>query len=340
MLTFHLLFSTDKPLLPSSPTTSKKPSRLITIEPLIILYSISFGIVIFSQTIYIETRLAEDRNYTLDKDDSDNGTCGGDTNSSDPDLIIQQEIAADLATWTMILTSLGFLPVCLLAPFYGVLSDRLGRKIHLSMPIIAHLIYGVLYLLTIYFRLPLVVVGVANFVEGIGGNYPFFLAGCRAYISDISTDKSRLIRLAIVQMIFQLSIGSMQIPLGYLLEYSIAMSFWISLIFVLASLLYIAIPGLLPETANMETKNTVTFGALLRTVYNLFAVNTQKRRYRLFLLLVIYFITAIFQLSSNATMIYSLYGLGPPFCWSSVTLGYFNVIFMAFGAIGEYGGSC
>ncbi|XP_072040954.1 proton-coupled folate transporter-like isoform X3 [Amphiura filiformis] len=39
------------------------------------------------------------------------------------------------------------------------------------------------------------------------------------------------------------------------------------------------------------------------------------------------------------TTISSLYGLGPPFCWSSVTLGYFNVVSMVFGAIGLLVGS-
>ena len=310
--------------------------RLITVEPLAVLYGFAVGIVFIGQTIYIEERLANDRNYTLDKGNSENGTCAT-QNSSDPDYVTQQEIAAELATWVMINTALSFLPVVFVAPFYGALCDRYGRKLNFVIPLLAHILCSTIVLLTVYLQLPLAVLTLGNFVMGLGGNNSFFEAGYLTYISDISTEKSRLVRMAIVQMLLILSVGSIQIPVSYLFSVSIPAVFWTEMAIIFAALLYVTIPGILEEPVCVQdTKDPISFKEITQNVYNLFAVNTEGRRYRLVLLFVIYFFTALFHLSAGASAIYGLYGLGPPFCWSARTLSLFNLTLLAFSAAGKY----
>ncbi|XP_072039616.1 proton-coupled folate transporter-like [Amphiura filiformis] len=326
------------PLLPSSKELPKK--RLVTVEPLAFFFAASIGAAVALQPQYIEERLAQDRNYTLSKDDDINGTCNN-MNTSDPDYIIQQEIAADMATWTMINTSLSFLPVVFLAPFYGVLSDRLGRKLNFAIPIIAHVVFCILLLLILYLRLPLLVLAIANLVEGLGGQICFFIAGSYAYISDVSTKKARLVRLAVLQSVYFSAVGIVQIPIGYIIQaYGFIPVAWLSVALLIAAILYLTIPRVLLDSVE-PNKTSKPIGAreLFHDLYKSFAVNDQNRRYRLLIILTIYFFTDIFQMSTGATMIYGIYGLGPPFCWSSVIYGYYSVVFMVFGAIGLLFGS-
>ncbi|XP_072040953.1 proton-coupled folate transporter-like isoform X2 [Amphiura filiformis] len=316
------------PLLQSSKDLPKK--RLVTVEPLAFFFAASIGVFGAMEPQYIEERLAQDRNYTLTKDDDINGTCNN-KNTSDPDYIIQQEIAADMATWTMINKSLSFLPVVFLAPFFGVLSDRLGRKLNFAIPITAHVIFIILILLILYLRLPLLVLTLANLVEGLGGQIYFFIAGSYAYISDVSTKKARLVRLAVLQTVYGSAFGIVQILVAYIIQaYGFIPIAWLSTAFLIAAILYLTIPRVLLETVE-PNKTSKPIGAreFSRDLYKLFAVNDQNRNYQILIILTINFITDIVQ-----TTISSLYGLGPPFCWSSVTLGYFNVVSMVFGAIG------
>ena len=333
IFTFSCLLS-DKLLLEGS---SKPPfTRLVTVEPLVVFFAASLGAIVAMQAQYIEERLAQDRNYTLIKDDTSNGTCSS-LNDSDPDYITQQEIAADLATWSMVYLALMSLPVVFMAPFYGALSDRLGRKLHFAFPIVGHGIFCILLLLVLYLRLSLAVLAFAYFVEGLGGQITFFIAGCYAYISDISTKKARLIRLAVFQTVYFSSAGLIQLPVGYIIDaYGFIPVAWLAVVLHLAAILYLVLPHVLLETVDSDNTSHVSPKQLLQAVYDLFSINTHKRRTRLLLILVIYFFTDIFQLSTGATLLYSLYGLGPPFCWSPITVAYFSVVYLGFSAIGKY----
>ena len=331
-------FLSDTPLVQASttPAASSARSRRITVEPLAFFFSASVGAVATLQPQYIEERLAQDRNYTLVKDNGANGTCTS-MNNSDPDYVIQQEIAADMATWSMVISALTYLPVVFLAPFYGVLSDRLGRRTTLYIPVVAHTVFCILLLLIVYLRLPLAVLVFANFIDGLGG-YAFYLSsGCYAYISDISTEKSRLVRLAVLQTAEFIGVALVQVPVGYIIQgYGFVSTVWLVVALQMAAILYLIIPRILLETVDTN-RNTKHIGAveLIHDLRNLFAVNTQSRRYRLVIIFTIYFFTDIIQLSTSATTLYGIYGLGPPFCWSSVIVGYFGVVFMSSGAFGE-----
>ena len=284
---------------------------------------------------YIEERLAQDRNYTLVKDDTTNGTCDS-FNNSDPDYITQQEIAAEMSRWTMTNLALMSLPIVFIAPFYGALSDRLGRKLHFAFPVVAHTIFCILLLLVQYFRLPLAVLAFSYFVEGMGGQLTFFVAGCYAYISDISTKKTRLIRLAVLQTVCYLAGGLIQLPVGYIIgAYGFIPVIWFAVSLHFVTILYLVLPNVLIETVNSDNVSHVSPGEVLKELHDMLSINTQKRRNRLLFIFLIYFFTDIIQNSVGAGAIYTIYGLGPPFCWSSITLAYFNIVLLGFSAIGK-----
>ena len=142
------------------------------------------------------------------------------------------------------------------------LSDQLGRNLQFAFPVVAHTIFCIWLLLVSYFSLPLKVIAFAYFVEGLGGQITFLLAGCYAYISDNNTKKTRLIWLAILQTVVYLAGGLIQLPAGY----KIGASGYIPVICLASSLhfvtnLYLVLPNVLIETVKGALDN---FSLILR----------------------------------------------------------------------------
>ena len=287
---------------------------------------------------YIELRVAQARNFTTDK--GDDVICTDENSTSNPDYEIQQEIAADTAYWAMITTTLSYLPPLIISPLYGALSDHLGRKIHLLMPCLGEFLYIGFSLIVFYFNLPLSVYVFGSVFYGLGGGNKCLVGAGYAYISDITdTGKSRLFRMAIVPALFAGAMSIVQIATGYSIKHlGFIPTAWVAFGVSSASILYILIPGCLPESHKVKSQKShkkLNFKILVRDVINLFVQNAKKRN-QLLLLFLIYFITDIFQHSQASGAIYIIYGLGPPFCWSSVDAGYFSFTFMVTGALGKY----
>ncbi|XP_072029153.1 lysosomal proton-coupled steroid conjugate and bile acid symporter SLC46A3-like isoform X2 [Amphiura filiformis] len=292
------------------------------------------GMVAFPK--YIEDRLAEDRNFTLLKDDALNVSCIDKQGTNDSDYQIQQDIAAETAHWVMIGTVLSFAPAIFTGPFFGALSDRLGRK----LPLLISSLGFALWLFAIgtmtVFRLPLSYLVCASLLIGVGGGYTLFLGGCYAYLSDISSGKSRLLRIAVARALFEGTSGLSQIPAAYFVEeYGFESLVWLTCGLFIVAILYILSPCIpLPPRVGSYSAKKTSFKILANDIMDIFAVNTEKRRIRLGMFLLIYFVTNLIQQSLGATEIFILYGLGPPLCWTSATAGVYSFTLLACGALG------
>ena len=276
------------------------------------------------------------------KDDSVNGTCNDANASTNIDYQIQQEIAADTATLVMIGTVLGFAPAVFVSPFFGALGDRLGRRLNLQIPILGFLFWELAVVVSIYLRLPLWVISTWCIFVGFGGGYSFFLGGCYAYISDIvGNEQSRILRFSVVRAIFEVSSGFMQIPAAYFIEqYGFITYVWLSIAMAIAALLYISFAPCFTSLSRVfscsSSENRVNVEKIFSDVKQLFKDKTDKRRFRLGLFFLIYFVTDLIQLSLGSTQVFILYGLGPPFCWSSATAATYTLLLQCFASLGEY----
>ena len=352
----HFLLSYDCLCLtgaasPSAPllekTSKQKASeRWITVELAIIFFGASFGsLYVLVLPNYIRYKLTQDRNFTMifkGNVEDHNGTCYDRNITTNPDYAIQQEIAAETSKWVMLSTTLCSLPALFISVIYGALGDNLGRKIHLLIPCIGGFLCICCMLVVLYLDLPLWYYVSANLLYGLGGSYQFFMVGCSAYVADITTnEKSRLMRITIVQAVLLGTMSIVQIPAGYIIDkYGYITATWICFSFALLAILYITIPGCLYEShknySSSDLTRTQLFKKLFSDVYDLFMTkNKRKRRDKLMLLYLMYFITDLIQLSQSDTEIQIVYGLGPPFCWTSVTAGYFAVIFLGSGMFGK-----
>ena len=291
-----------------------------------------------STTIYRES-FETCKNLTLK---GENNSCLDRNVTSNPDYLIEQEIAAETSFWVMLATTISYCPALFICPLYGALGDHLGRKVHLLIPCIGGFLSIVCILVVMYLELSLTAFAWSNLLYGFGGGYQFMMAGCFAYISDITTnEESRRTRLTVVQAVLLGTMGIIELPAGYIIEYfGFITAMWVCFGFSIAAILYILIPGCLYESHVSTPSDCVPFKKILKKIFtDVFDLFTKdrpgKRRDRLMLLYLMYFITDVIQLSQSDTQIQIIYGLGPPFCWTSVTAGYFAVIFLGAGTLGK-----
>lgn len=321
-------------------------ARLITVEPVIGLVAVAIGIFVVIQPQYLQQRVAAAKNVTLPNaaggggdgnGSSSDGTCSARQNRSDPYYIALQDVQADVAYWQMIFTVAAFLPSLIMSPFLGSWGDRVGRKVILGLAVFGYFIVFIAYILTFYLVLPLWVLPIAYFLQGITGGTGLIIAGSVSYVTDVTTAEKRLLRIGVVHGSFLIGIGLTQVAVGYLVEnLGFGPPLWITGITISACLFYIIVPPLLIETVDTEQyklKDKSDKVNSIQSLINLFKINVAARRWRLAILFFVEFMNE--TLNASAVGVIIIYGLGPPFCWNSVLVaGYWTMLLFS-SALGK-----
>ncbi|XP_072048697.1 proton-coupled folate transporter-like [Amphiura filiformis] len=202
----------------SPPNLQRAASRYVTVEPILLLTAVGFGVVTSVLPQFLQYTIAIEQNVTLPEDNGGiNGTCV-EQNTSDPYYRRLQEVQAEVSYWQMVISMCGTLPSIFVSPFLGVWSDRRSRKEILGFILLGYLVFMVGFLLVHYLMLPLWVLAVAKFIEGLTGGTMLLAAQCTAYISDITNKENRLLRIAFAFTMPSIGIGSTQVAFGYLIE--------------------------------------------------------------------------------------------------------------------------
>lgn len=99
----------------------------------------------------------------------------------------------------------GFSLGLLVVPLLGSWSDQAGRRPVLIIPNVGLALQSVVYLVVMYLKLPVGYLLLGRMLSGILGDFNAILAGCFAYIADISDRRSRTFRVAILEACLGLS---------------------------------------------------------------------------------------------------------------------------------------
>lgn len=86
-----------------------------------------------------------------------------------------------------------------MVPLLGSWSDLAGRRPVLILPNLGLAFQTVVYLLVMYLKLPVVYFLVGRILSGLAGDFNVILAACFSYVADISDQKSRTFRVAILE---------------------------------------------------------------------------------------------------------------------------------------------
>ncbi|KAI9193382.1 major facilitator superfamily domain-containing protein [Polychytrium aggregatum] len=164
----------------------------------------------------------------------------GDADCSSP------EVQSIVARWTTMLSLSMAIPGLFAVPVVGALSDRIGRKPVMMLPMVGTLMGTVTLVIIGHYNLSLWPLVLIRLLGGFLGTYGLLTMTAHAYIADVSPPESRTRKFAILEA-FTI-VGFMFAPLlgGYLGQISTMDVFYLSGIMHIILLVYVVL--VLPES--------------------------------------------------------------------------------------------
>lgn len=291
-------------------------SQPVSVEPVLFLSMFSLTLLAPLSTQYLWDRISEDLGY--------NGSERSECNSSLPPDPLQKEVQTLTAHWNMYINLGGFSLGLLVVPLLGSWSDQAGRRPVLIIPNVGLALQSVVYLVVMYLKLPVGYLLLGRMLSGILGDFNAILAGCFAYIADISDRRSRTFRVAILEACLGLS-GMMASIIGG--QWRKAQGYinpiWLVLATCLASALYSYL--FVPESVLPDPSARLLTIRHHKAVWQLYSTGGsesggQFHRYKLWLYTFSFFLVVAVHLGSRD--LYVLYELSSPLCWGPALIGY------------------
>lgn len=101
--------------------------------------------------------------------------------------------------WNLYLTLGQYFAAMVLVPLLGSWSDLAGRRPVLIISNLGMAVQAVVYLLVLYLKLPVFCLLLARILSGLTGDFIAAMACCYSYVADISDQRSRTFRVAILE---------------------------------------------------------------------------------------------------------------------------------------------
>ncbi|XP_053363570.1 proton-coupled folate transporter isoform X2 [Clarias gariepinus] len=286
----------------------------VTVEPVLFLSTFSVALQYPLYTQYLWERNSEEVGYNGTRG---GGGCGNSSAEHDP---LQKEVEALTAHWNLYINLGGFLVSLSIVILIGSWSDRAGRRLVLILPSLGLAVQATVYLIVMYLKLPVVWFLLGRICSGLSGDFNAILAGCFAYVADISDKQSRTFRVAILEaclgvagMFASIIGGKWRHAQGYINP------FWLVLATNLATALYAYF--FVPESVTPDPGARFLSTQHLKAVYKLYTSGGQGgHRSRLWLYTLCFFL--VITVHAGSRELYVLYELSTPLCWDSELIGY------------------
>ena len=110
------------------------------------------------------------------------------------------------------------IPQIVISIFLGPLSDQIGRKPIIIFAGVGTTIQGILSIVIVKFQWNPYYFILTNFIAGMMGNFTAILSSGLAYLSDISSEKWRGLRLGILETVYSIGAGLGFLSTGYWLQ--------------------------------------------------------------------------------------------------------------------------
>ncbi|XP_062539925.1 probable peptidoglycan muropeptide transporter SLC46 [Armigeres subalbatus] len=273
----------DSPLLrkdEARKSSHREWFRNVTVEPVTFVHSFGWSlseIVLANQIVY-QTCVA-----TLAEGDEE--TCSvmkqtGAANNETLAIYLEEEVQPYAAAVTMSIVLLTSVVPAVVALFLGPWSDKFGRRPVIAISSIGYMLSQVLtatvcYCSSYYALSPWWYV-VANIPVAISGGYSVFHAGIFSYISDVTTESNRTLRMGVLQGITMLGVLVGLLASNYMIGSVPATTmFSLSAAAMLASTLYLALYT--EETIKIESE--VSAKEKLKAIFNINLVREMLRTF-------------------------------------------------------------
>ncbi|XP_006811204.1 proton-coupled folate transporter-like [Saccoglossus kowalevskii] len=299
---------------------------VVNMEPVVFSIMFALSTTMTVRVQYIQNMVGNSYNYTR-RNTSD---CA--VNTSDPNYKLGQIVNSEVSYWLLYFQALSAALTLFSGTLLGSYSERGGgRKVPLLIPLVGFTFYVFSSLVVMYFGLPLQYFFISEVIRGITGNvYTIFAMSC-AYVSDISSKGSRTFRLIVLETFLFLGGTISQISTGYWIELQgFIPPTWLAYGLMIFSVFFVIL--WVDETMTIPKQTTWNIQKQFVDVARLFTKSTMNTSIELTLILLGMFV--IFVVIGSSVSITMLYILNPPFCFTSVLVGYYQAILCLSNAIG------
>ena len=292
--------------------------RCITVEPAAILSIIYMAGVLPWTQQYVYHRLGEDENLIS----IDNHTlCLEGLEFNDSTFLTGQDVQRKTIMKLASYNAVSLLPLLCSSIILGSLSDLIGRKLVLLIPVIgACARVGVTSFVVLY-KLSLNYLYLAVILESLLGGPVVFLGVVYAYISDITTEGERAFRIIVIELCVAIGVIVSMIGIGILITFQ---GFFIPIAVLIGCCLLNIFYICFGIQESRQTKNNQKIHTWSLTIHrNIFLLykkdNGRGRRWRLFVALFLFLLVAVGELGKVDVTV--LYVLAYPFCFTPIAIG-------------------
>ncbi|XP_028320364.1 proton-coupled folate transporter [Gouania willdenowi] len=295
------------------------PRVPVSVEPVLVLSMFSLTLQGPLTTQYLWDRISDDLGYNGSK----KSEC---TNSSVPPDPLQEEVETLVAHWNLYINLAGFSVGLLIVPLLGSWSDLAGRRAVLILPNLGLALQAAAYLLIMYLRLPVSYFLIGRMFSALSGDFNSILAGCFAYVSDISDRRSRTFRVAVLEASLGLS-GMFASVIGgpWRRAQGYINPFWLVVATNLAAALYAFL--IVRESVTPDPSAKLLTVRHHKAIWRLYSTGGRSnepldrlRRCKLWLFTLCFFFVLVVHFGCRD--LYVLYVLSSPLCWGSDLIGY------------------
>lgn len=282
----------------------------VTVEPVMFLAMFCMALQGPLTTQYLWERLSADIGY--------NGTkTEGCTNLTN---VLEKEVEKQTSHWSLYLNLSGLLVGLFSVTLLGPWSDHVGRRPILILPFIGLTLQVGVYLLVMYLELHVGYLLIGRVLAGLTGDFNTILAGCFAYIADITDRESRTFRVAVLEaclgiagMVASILGGYWRKSQGYINP------FWLALAVNIFTAFYVYF--CVRESVKDKKPSSLITPKHYKTVYQLFALpGENKRQSKLWLYCLALLLVVTVHMGAKDLMV--IYELSFPLCWDSFLIGY------------------
>ena len=231
-------------------------AKIITVEPIVFFYTFGASFSVYFNSQYFYQRYARDRlpqpishDFCISEDYLNNVT--GNEDAFD-DAEGHSAYLAFLSALTSLLISIVFTIII------GPLTDRFGRRFALISVNLGSMINSLLVMIIVYLELNLEYYVGASLVSSFLGGYGSLFAASFSYAADISSHKTRSLRIGIIEMMIYVTAGLTSVLVGIWLsevDCNFASLTWVPFCCYILSVLYTIF--LLPESVSEAQRQAV-----------------------------------------------------------------------------------
>ncbi|XP_065071361.1 proton-coupled folate transporter-like [Rhopilema esculentum] len=237
---------------------------------------------------------------------------------------LQEKVQAKSAGFQIGQSLCNTIPSLVVCLYLGVWSDKVGRKPVVILGTLGSLLEALVVLSTMIFDLPILVVYIGSFLNGMGGYFTGLIVAVMAYIADTTQPEKRALRLGVMEaVVFIGATASSFIGGHFISKYGFKTPYILVVVCQGVSCLF-AIFALSESNKNKTVTTAGCFTmAFLKYPFQVWQTLSKPRPGKWKIVVLIPATLFVNMLSIGISSLITLYLMNAPFCLSPIEVGYF-----------------